>query len=710
MGNPVTEGDRLIESGSVEQVLLPKTLFLNRQLQFNRELSWLEFNGRVLEEALDRSLPLLERLNFLSIFSTNLDEFFMIRVAGLKQQLEAGVIELSPDGMTPGAQLREISERLRPMIAQQMRCVNEELVPGLAERSVIVTPFRALSDRERRSLNGYFQEQVFPVLTPLAVDPAHPFPIISSQSLNLGVMVGPTAGSGDAGPARFARIKVPPIVPRLVPVADSSTEFTLLEDLIAANIDALFPGMDVGESHVFRVTRGADLDIKDDEADDLLRMLEQELRKRRFGSAVRLETASSMPGEMVRYLAASMGLAAEDVYTIEGPLDVPGLMDLYNIDKPELRFKPFVASMPKPLSTGHSVFDVLKQQDLLVHHPYESFSAIVDFISAAASDPDVLAIKTTLYRTGHDSPVVRALTEASEQGKQVAVLVELKARFDEENNITWARQLERAGVHVVYGLLGLKTHCKLALVVRREGDGLRRYVHISTGNYNPTTARVYEDVGLLTTSEMISTDASDLFNFLTGFSQQGQSKRLIVAPGNLRDRLIELIDREIAHQSASRAARIVIKVNQLTDTKIMRALYKASQAGVDIQLIVRGICTLKPGVPGLSDTIQVRSIVGRFLEHSRIFYFANGGDEDVYIGSADLMMRNMDRRVELLTPIDDPKLKKRLKENVLEAYLRDTVKARRLLSDGTYERIKPAPGAAPFDCQLSFSQFLHAAD
>jgi polyphosphate kinase len=710
MGNPVTEGDRVIESGSVEQVALPKTLFLNRQLQFNRELSWLEFNGRVLEEALDRSLPLLERLSFLSIFSTNLDEFFMIRVSGLKQQLEAGVIELSPDGMTPGAQLRQISDRLRPMIARQMRCLNEEIIPGLVERGVIVSPFRALSDRERRSLNAYFQEQVFPVLTPLAVDPAHPFPIISSQSLNLGVMVAPAAGSDDTGPARFARIKVPPIVPRLVPVTDSSTEFTLLEDLIAANIETLFPGMNVGESHVFRVTRGADLDIKEDEADDLLRMLEQELRKRRFGSAVRLETASSMPGEMVRYLAASMGLAAEDVYTIEGPLDAPGLIELYKLDRPELKYKPFVASMPKPLSTGQSVFDVLKQQDLLVHHPYESFSAIVDFISAAASDPDVLAIKTTLYRTGHDSPVVGALTEASEQGKQVAVLVELKARFDEENNITWARQLERAGVHVVYGLLGLKTHCKVALVVRREGDGLRRYVHISTGNYNPTTARVYEDVGVLTTSEMISADASDLFNFLTGFSQQGQYKRLIVAPGNLRDRLIELIDREIAHQDAGRAARIVIKVNQLTDTKIMRALYKASQAGVPIDLIVRGICTLKPGVPGLSDTIQVRSIVGRFLEHSRIFYFANGGDDDIYIGSADLMMRNMDRRVELLTPIDDPKLKKRLKEDVLEAYLRDTVKARRLLSDGMYERIKPEPGAAPFDCQMSFAQFLRSAD
>jgi len=669
----------------------------------------------VLEEGLDQSLPLLERLNFLSIFSTNLDEFFMIRVAGLKQQLEAGVIELSPDGMTPGAQLRQISERLRPMIAEQMRCVTEEIIPGLHEFGVILTPFRALSDRERRSLNTYFMEHVFPVLTPLAVDPAHPFPIISSQSLNLGVMVGPAADAADApgsssnAQPRFARIKVPPIVPRLVPVADSSTEFTLLEDLIAANIEMLFPGMNVSESNTFRVTRGADLDIKEDEADDLLRMMEEQLRKRRFGSAVRLETAASMPGEMARYLATSMGLAAEDVYSIEGPLNIAGLMGLYKLDMPALRYRPFIASNPAPLSTHDSVFEVLKRQDLLVHHPYESFSAIVDFISAAAADPDVLAIKTTLYRTGHDSPVITALTDASEQGKQVAVLVELKARFDEENNITWARQLERAGVHVVYGLLGLKTHCKLALVVRREGDGLRRYVHISTGNYNPTTARVYEDVGLLTTSEMISTDATDLFNFLTGFSRQGQYRRLMVAPGNLRDRLLELIAREIDNQKAGRPSRIIIKANQLTDTKIIRALYEASQAGVPISLIMRGICTLRPGVPGLSETIDVRSVVGRFLEHSRIFYFANGGDDEIFIGSADLMLRNMDRRVELLTPIDDPRLKKRLKEDVLDAYLRDTAKAARLRPDGTYERIRPAPGEEPFDAQMSFAQVLHSA-
>ncbi|HEX5735151.1 MAG TPA: polyphosphate kinase 1 [Blastocatellia bacterium] len=691
----------------VHNVTLPPTLFLQRQLLFNRELSWLEFNRRVLEEGLDRSQPLLERLKFLAIFSTNLDEFFMIRVSGLKQQVEEGVTELSLDGLTPTQQLKGISETLRPMLAEQMRCLKDEIMPELSGDGIVITPYRALSDRERRALNAYFMENVFPVLTPQAVDPSHPFPYISNLSLNLGLMIEPSPDSGSHGFAanlqepRFARVKVPPIVPRLVPVGDSGTEFTFLEDVISANINILFPGMRVGEPHAFRVTRDADIEIREDEANDLLQMMEQQLRKRRFGTAVRLEVSQTMPGEMMRTLASSLGLGADDVYTIDGPLNVPDLMALYKIDRPELKDRPLSASIPLALRSADNVFEIIKRQDVLVHHPYNSFSTVTDFINTAAIDPDVLAIKMTLYRTGQDSPIVRALMEASERGKQVAVLVELKARFDEENNIEWARRLERAGVHVVYGLLGLKTHSKLALVVRREADSLRRYVHIGTGNYNPATARIYTDMGLFTSDEQIGADATDLFNYLTGFSRQTEYRKLLVAPVNLRERMIALIEREISNHKDGRAARIIAKVNSLTDTKIIRELYKASQAGVPIDLMVRGICALRPGVPGLSDTITVTSIVGRFLEHSRIFYFSNGGDEDVYIGSADWMMRNLDRRVELVTPIDDPRLKKHMKE-VLDLCLGDNVKSRRLLPEGSYERVTPADGEEALDSQARF--------
>lgn len=696
----------------VSNVALPQTLALNRQLLFNREVSWLCFNNRVLEEALDRSQPLLERLKFLSIFSTNLDEFFMIRVSGLKQQIDEGITELSFDGLTALAQLRLIAEKLRPIVAEQMQCLKQEILPELSGHGIVITPYRALSDRERRSLNAYFLENVFPVLTPQAVDPSHPFPYMSNLSLNLGVMIEPSeeamsSASGGSGP-RFARVKVPPIVPRLVPVGDSGSEFTLLEELIGANINVLFPGMRVGEFHLFRVTRDADIEIREDEANDLLRVMEQELRKRRFGTAVRLEVASTMPQEMVRYLENSLGLSSDDVYTIEGPLNVPDLMALYKQDKPEMKDKPLLASIPLPFRAGEPIFDIIKHHDILVHHPYNSFSTVIDFINTAAIDPDVLAIKMTLYRTGQDSPIVRALMEASERGKQVAVLVELKARFDEEKNIEWARQLERAGVHVVYGLLGLKTHCKLALVVRRESDSLRRYVHIGTGNYNPTTARIYTDIGLFTSNPQIGADATELFNYLTGFSRQTEYRRLIVAPVNMRDRLIGFIEREIHHHQAGRPARIIAKINSLTDTKIIRKLYEASQAGVPIDLIVRGVCSLRPGVPGLSDTIDVISIVGRFLEHSRILYFANGGEEDIYIGSADWMLRNIDRRVELLAPIEDPRLKKHLKEEVLDLCLRDNVKARRLLLNGNYQRIPCPDGRERVDAQSHFLNLYSA--
>ena len=690
------------ESGQPPNITLPPTLFLNNKLLFNREASWLEFNSRVLEEARDRDHPLLERAKFISIFSTNLDEFFMIRVSGLKEQVEEGVTELSLDGMTPSAQLKLINERLRPLLAEQMKCLNEELLHELSSEGIVIRPYRALSDRERRALNAYFMDNVFPVLTPQAVDPGHPFPYISNLSLNVGVMIEPEAGEAEQTAfegSRFARVKVPPLVPRLVPIADSGNSFILLEELIAANVSVLFPGMRVGDHHVFRVTRDADIEIREDEANDLLRTVEQEVRKRRFGTAVRLEVSTSMPGEMVRYLASSLKLTADDVYTIDGPLNMPDLMALYKLERPELKDKPFVASSPAPLRTSESIFEVIKRQDVLVHHPYDSFSSVVDFINTSATDPDVLAIKMTLYRTGPDSPIVKALMEASERGKQVAVLVELKARFDEENNIEWARRLERAGVHVVYGLLGLKTHCKLALVVRREAGALRRYLHIGTGNYNPSTARIYTDLGLFTSNEQIGSDASELFNYLTGFSRQTRYRRLLVAPVNLREQTSALIEREIEHQKAGRPARIIAKLNSLTDTKIIRELYEASQAGVTIDLIVRGVCSLRPGVPGLSDKITVRSIVGRFLEHSRIYYFENGGDGDVYIGSADWMQRNLDRRVELVTPIEDSRLKKRLKEEVLDVCLRDNVKARLLLPDGTYERVVAAKGEERVDTQ-----------
>ncbi|PYP90013.1 MAG: polyphosphate kinase 1 [Blastocatellia bacterium AA13] len=691
---------QLNQEAEVKNITLPKTLFLQTQLLFNRELSWLEFNRRVLEEGLDRRQPLLERLNFLSIFSSNLDEFFMIRVSGLKQQMEAGVSELSPDGMLPAAQLKAINEKLRPMLEEQVRCLNDEVLPGMASNGIIITPYRGLSDRERRELNTYFIESVFPVLTPLAVDRGHPFPYISNLSLNLGVMVD--MGPGGESGGRFARVKVPPIVPRLVPIGKSDTNFTLLEELIAAHIETLFPGMNAGQCHAFRVTRDADIEMKEEEAGDLLRMMEEQLRRRRFGAYVRLEVAASMPGEMVRYIAGSLGLSVDDVYTIPGPLNIPDFASVYKMNRPDLKHKVFMPVHPAALSTDEPIFEVLKKQDVLFHHPYDTFSSVVDFVSAAAADPSVVAIKMTLYRAGKDSPIVHSLVEAAEQGKQVAALVELKARFDEENNISWARQLEQVGVHVVYGIVGLKTHCKIALVVRRENGLLRRYVHIGTGNYNPTTARIYEDLGLLTTNEAIAADVSDVFNYLTGYSRQTEFRRLLVAPVNLRDRLLAMIDREVEHQKAQRPARIVAKLNSLTDTKIIRALYYASQSGVEIDLIVRGICTLIPGVSGLSSNIRVISIVGRFLEHSRIFYFANGGDEEVYIGSADWMLRNLERRVELIAPIDDPKLRARVKTEMLDSYLKDNVKARRLSSDGSYTRVVSGDHDAEFDAQSSF--------
>ncbi len=684
----------------------PRKLRHQKHLLFNRELSWVEFNRRVLEEAFDQRHPLLERLKFLAIFSSNLDEFFMVRVSGLQEALEAGFTETSPDGLTPAEQLKEISKRLRPLIEMQTRCLEDQVLPALEAEEILIRPYRELKRREKKIADDYFAENLFPILTPQAVDPGHPFPYVSNLSLNLCLMVGPPeakVGSGSpvaiAG-ARFARIKLPPIVPRLVPLDQKGTRFTLLGSLIAANIQTLFPKMRTGKCHLFRVTRDADFDIKEDEAGDLLRTMQQHVRQKRLGEAVRLEVAATMPGDMVSYLTQSLGLNTEDVYVINGPLNIPDLMQLYDLDRPELKDRPLQLTTPASLSELPNVFDVIKRHDVILHHPYTAYSTVTDFIKTAATDPDVVAIKICLYRTGRNSPIVKALIDAIQSGKQVAALVELKARFDEESNVEWARRLEQAGVHVVYGMVGLKTHCKLTLVVRREGKILRRYVHLATGNYNSTTSRIYTDIGILSADEEIATDATNLFNSLTGFSHFTNYDCLLVAPINLRKRFIKLIQRETAHAKAGRPARIIAKINSLTDLAVVRALYGASQAGVSIDLIVRGICMLRPGLPGVSTNIRVRSIVGRFLEHSRVFYFGNNGHGEVFIGSADWMYRNLSRRVEVIVPIKDAQLRAYLKNTVLDAYLKDNVNARELRSDGKYERIKPLEDQKRFDSQL----------
>jgi polyphosphate kinase len=672
----------------------------------NRDLSTLEFFRRVLEEALDDSLPLLERLKFLAVFSSNLDEFFMVRVSGLKEMLEHEVVSVMPGELMPAEQLSIIRERVLPMVEEQSACLRESVLPRLASEGISIAPYESLSADEKRAVDDYFMQSVFPVLTPLVVDPAHPFPFISNLSLNIGLMVESlpehSSTRSAAGDARFVRIKVPPLVPRLVRVGETGTKFTLLEELIEANLHSVFPSMRASKGHLFRVTRDADVEIREDQAADLLGLIKESLRERRFGLPVRLEVSSTMPAEMVEYLTRSLRIEDEDVYVVDGLLNACDLMSLYKLDRPDLKDAPLQTTVPAPLRKKKPFFEAIKKQDLLLHHPYTAYTTVTEFINAAAKDPDVLAIKMCLYRTGHNSPIPQALIEASESGKQVTVVVEIKARFDEENNIGWAKRLAESGIHVVYGLVGLKTHAKLALVVRREKEKLQTYVHVSTGNYNPTTSNVYTDLGLLTADPEIGNDAIDLFNFLTGFSRRKEYGRLLVAPLNLRERMLALIRREAEHARAGRPAHIMAKVNRLTDLEIIDELYKASQAGVKIDLVVRGACMLRPGVSGLSETIHVRSIVGRFLEHSRIFYFANGGEDDVYIGSADWMARNLDRRVEVVAPVLDANLRRYLKEVVLEAYLRDNVKARVLNSDGAYERVAVSPGEAPFNSQLHF--------
>jgi len=667
----------------------------------NRELSLIEFFRQVLQEGSNDRNPLLDRLRFLTIFSGIVDEFFMVRVSGLKEEFEDGWVQPSPDGMTAAEQLTEIRKRLVPLIAEQMRCLKEQILPELGANGIVLAPYQSLSKAERDEADHYFVRQVFPVLTPLAVDPAHPFPYISGLSLNLGLMVQSLdADSSLQRQARFVRLKVPPVLPGLVQVG-KETKYAFLSDVIAANLGALFPGMSVSQAHAFRVTRDADIEIRDEEADDLLRALQQELRKRRFGSPVRLEVSADMPDDMLSYLMESIGVEPDDVYAVDGPLNVLDLTPLCELDRPELKYRPLRTTIPEPLQQPKSIFDGIKRRDILVHHPYTDYSAVTDFIRAAADDEDVRAIKICLYRTGQQSEIAEILRQAGEQGKQVTVLIELKARFDEENNIEWAQRLERSGVHVVYGLVGLKTHCKLTLVVRREGQNLRRYVHIATGNYNPTSSSTYTDLGLFTANEEIGEDAGEFFNYLTGYSRKEHYRKLLVSPVNLREKLTEMIERETGHAKAGRPARIVAKLNRLADASIIESLYEASQAGVSIDLIVRGICMLRPGVAGLSENIRVRSIVGRFLEHSRIMCFANDGNEELYIGSADWMVRNLNHRVEVVCPVYEPELRDYLK-NVLDVYLRDNVNARELSADGFYKRVARGVGDEDFDSQTYF--------
>ena len=684
------------------------TALTDHALYINRQISWLQFNRRVLCEALDDSKPLLERVKFLAIYASNLDEFFMIRVSGLRRQLDAGVLETSPDGLTPAEQMSAIRSTLLEQLQQQSDCWQHDLRPRLQAAGIAVLHYRELSPEQQGRLRDYYLREIYPVLTPLAFDPSHPFPHISNLSLNLAVVItDPEHGE------RFARLKVPDSFPRLLALPDLCNgdegmrsladcvrpTFVWLDEVISANLDVLFPGLQVQAAYPFRVTRDADLEIEEDEASDLLISVEESIGLRDFASEIRLEVDSAMPGRIRELLAKNLNLPPYLVFTMDAPLGLADVMALHRVARPELKDEPYLATVPAVLANEESIFSAIRERDILLYHPYHSFSPVVDFLREAARDEKVLAIKQTLYRVGPNSPVVNALMEAREEGKQVAVLVELKARFDEENNIAWARALEQAGVHVVYGLLGLKTHAKATLVVRREAHGLMRYVHLGTGNYNPVTARLYTDFGLLTCDPAIGDDVSQLFNALTGYALEARYQRLLVAPDAMRSRILEMIDQEIARQQQHGDGRIIFKMNQLVDPACIRALYRASMAGVNIDLQIRGICCLRPGVPGISETISVTSIVGRFLEHARVYYFRNGGKDVVYLGSADLMQRNLDRRVETLFPISDTRLRDIIIQQILDVHLRDTAQCWELHADGAYQRRLPDAGDTPMNSQ-----------
>ncbi len=677
---------------------------------FNRELSWLQFNERVLEEALDENNPLLERVKFLAIFSSNLDEFFMIRVAGLRRQLKGGALQAPPDGMSPAEQLTAIRDGLDPVLSRTEECWRGQLQPALAAAGINVLTYDNLKRKQIKLLRRIFKREIFPVLTPLAFDPGHPFPHISTLSLNLAVVIyDPKHGE------RFARVKVPHMFPRFVRIPSEEKaevdqrlglegatfpNFVWLEEVVAANLDLLFPGLEVVSAHSFRVTRDADVEIEEDEAGDLLSAMEVMVGQRHFGSVVRLEADSRMPERVRDILIQNLQLAPYQVYAVDGPLSGSDLLELAKLDRPELKDPPFKPSTPSILERREdNIFSVLRRRDVLLYHPYDSFLPVVDFVRVAAKDPKVLAIKQTLYRVGPNSPIVQALREARENGKQVSVLVELKARFDEEHNIVWARALEQAGVHVVYGLLGLKTHAKMCLVVRREPDGLRQYLHLGTGNYNPVTARIYSDLGYLTCNSEIARDVSNLFNSLTGYSTEIEYQKLLVAPGAMRRQILDRIEREIRFHKKSGNGHIAFKMNSLVDKACITALYKASMAGVKVDLQIRGICCLRPGVERVSENIRVTSIVGRYLEHARIFYFHNGGDEEILLGSADLMPRNLDGRVETLFPVQDPDLRNSLRDDILQVHLSDNVQSRLLRSDGTYKRVHAGPDESVVNSQ-----------
>ncbi len=667
----------------------PATSLDDPALYINRELSWLEFNRRVLEEALDTCVPLLERLKFLAILSSNLDEFFMVRVGGLQQKVQAKIAQGSgADRMAPAEQIDRISQAVRQMVTLQYQCLLDDVLPSLEHEGIVIRGLKDLTEADRKHVHELFHREIFPVLTPLAIDPGHPFPRLLNKSLNLAVLLQ-RPGQSDR---LFAVVQVPAVLSRLVSLpAERGHVFTPLETVIRMHLPELFPGMRLDSATVFRVTRNSDFEIDDDEVEDLLKTIEEEVRKRRQGAAVRLEIEAEAPVDVEQRLMAALDLDQIDVYRLPGILDSTGLFQVHGLPGfTQLRDPHFVPQPSPDFLQASNLWAAIRARDILLHHPYETFAHVVDFVEAAADDDRVLAIKQTLYRTSSDSPIVRALQRAAENGKQVTALIELKARLDEERNIVWARALERSGVHVVFGFVGLKTHCKVCLVVRREDEGIRRYVHLSSGNYNPQTARIYTDLGFFTCRPDFSEDVSALFNYLTGYGELPQWRKLVVAPSRLQSFTIEKIDQEIAHRKGGREGVIIAKINGVLEPTIVQALYRASQAGVRIDIICRGICALRPGLPGISETIRVISIVDRFLEHSRVFYFGNGGDPEVYVGSADWMDRNLSRRVEVLFPVEQPNLKQRLISEIIAISLADNVKARELLPNGTYRRLGPA--------------------
>jgi polyphosphate kinase len=683
---------------------LPQPTADASSLYINRELSWIRFNRHVLDEARDETHPLLERVKFLAIFANNLDEFFMIRVSGLQRQLAKGVLKSPPDGMTPSRQLDAIRTMLIPELEAQNTTWHDEILPRLDAAGIHIHMHKNLTDFQKEAMHDFFVHEVFPVLTPLAFDSSHPFPFISNLSLNLAIVVRDTAKK-----EYFARVKVPTnLFSRLVRIPgpdpggrgkDDGVHVIYLEEIIAAHLDLLFPGLEVVASFPFRITRDADLEIEVDEASDLLTTVEEIMEQRAKGKPVRIEMECGMHDNICHMLEKKLGVPPEMIYHISHPVGMADLMQLMSLDRPDLKDIPFAPAIPAELGEGKDIFSAIRQHDFLLYHPYDSFTPVVNFLQQAARDPDVLAIKITLYRVGSNSPVVNALMEARENGKAVAALIELKARFDEENNIGWARALEHQGVHVVYGVVGLKVHAKLCMVVRREKDGIRRYIHLGTGNYNATTSRIYTDFGFLTDDHTIGEDVANLFNFLTGYARIEQYRKLLVAPVTLRNGIIDRIDREIRHQQEHGNGHLIFKMNALVDPMCIAALYRASQAGVKVDLQVRGICCLRPGIPGISDTITVSSIVGRFLEHARIYYFHNGGEEEVFLGSADLMPRNLERRVEVLFPVENADIRNTIIRIILPVQIHDNEKLRFMRPDGTYGRNRAEPGETPLNAQ-----------